>query len=165
MNKKIIGLFLLICLVALFGCTQTPIANNEFSKLEGSICTEDGKPVIRMYSTTTCPHCLWVKSTFDSVAKEYVDANKIVAYHWEWDYDATSGTATGDNTLTPINEGEVPTLEENVFNQFSPKGYVPAFVVGCRYYRIGNKFEAQKDLNAERAGFVKIFDQIVNDSK
>src|SRR3990172_10780878 len=55
--------------------------------------TIDGRPVIRLFSTTWCPHCQWIKETYERVAKEYADAGKIVAYHWELDIN--------DDTLTP----------------------------------------------------------------
>ena len=63
----------------------------------------DGKPVIRMFSTTWCPHCKWSGPVFEKVAQEYVDAGKIVAYHWELDIN--------DDILTPEAEGEVPSTE------------------------------------------------------
>jgi thiol-disulfide isomerase/thioredoxin len=47
------------------GSTFTADSNAE-------ICKENSKPVIRLFSTTLCPHCQWIKTTFDKVAKEYV---------------------------------------------------------------------------------------------
>jgi len=156
MNKKLIFVVLLISILGLFfGCSQVA-QKNDFLKVDGSVCKEAGKPVIRMYGTTWCPHCEWVRPTFDSVVKEYVDANKIVAYHWQLD--------VSDNTLTDTNEGTVPALEKAVFNQFNPKGSIPTFVFGCKYYRIGNGFETQKDLNAERAEFIKIIEEVLKEN-
>lgn len=97
------------------------------------LCFVDGKPVIRLFSTTWCPHCKWVKSTFDKVAKEYVDAGKIVAYHWELD--------TNDNTLTEAVETSIPSDEKAYFSSNNPQGYVPFYVFGCKYTRIGNNYE------------------------
>ncbi|MFA6065125.1 MAG: thioredoxin family protein [archaeon] len=156
MNKKIIFSIVLIAILGLFfGCAQVA-QKNDFLKVDGSICKIDGKPVVRMFSTTWCPHCEWIKPTFDSVAKEYVDANKIIAFHWQVDIQ--------DNTLTDTNEGSIPASEMAVFNQFNPNGSIPTFVFGCKYYRIGNGFEAQKDLNAERAEFVKIIEQLIKEN-
>jgi thiol-disulfide isomerase/thioredoxin len=165
MDKKVIYSILLISLLGIFlsfGCDSPVIQKNDFKSVEGnSICKENGKPIIRMFSTTWCPHCEWVRPTFDSVAKEYVDANKIVAYHWQVD--------VGDNTLTDANEsltnGEsIPANELAVMTTFNPKGSIPTFVFGCKYYRIGNGFESQKDLNAERTEFVKIIEQLLTEN-
>jgi len=148
--KKICLVILGILFLAFLGCTQTDSSTNKFAKLEGNLCKEEGKPIVRMFSTTSCSHCQWVKPAFDEVAKKYVDENKITAYHWEWGYAEKTGAQTGDNTLTPAFEGTVPASEEKVFQQFSPNTSVPLFVIGCRYYRIGNQFEKQNDLNAEK---------------
>jgi len=154
-NKIIFSIILIAILGLFFGCAQVA-QKNDFSKIDGSICKIDGKPVIRMYSTTWCPHCEWVKPTFDSVAKEYVAQNKIVAYHWQVDIL--------DDTLTDVNEASIPELEMTILNQFNPKGSIPTFVFGCKYYRIGNGFEQQKDLNAERAEFVKVIEEILKEN-
>ena len=94
-----------------------------------------------MYSTTTCPHCVWVKGTFDKVAKEYAANGSIAAYHWEMDIY--------DDTLTAAAESAIPQSEIDVYKKYSPSGYVPLFVFGCKYVRVGNSFEAQQNLTAE----------------
>jgi len=116
-----------------------------FTLKEGEICKENGKPVIRLFSTTWCPHCVWIKETFDSTVKEYVDAGKITVYHWELD--------TGDNTLTEQVESVVPESELAVYKEFNPKGSIPTFVFGCKYSRIGNGFESTQDLISEAKEF------------
>ena len=81
--KKLIGVALVIGLF-LLGCTTGQVVGGE-NKQEGTTFTAlnnpvekiDGKPVIRLYSTTWCPHCVLIKDTFDSVMKEYVDEGKI----------------------------------------------------------------------------------------
>ena len=100
---KLIGLLIVIFLVS--GCGGGTITSGSvidsdyssssiktFSKVDNDICEEGGKPIIRLFSTTRCPHCVWIKDTFDKVALEYVKEDKIVAYHWELD--------VRDNTLT-----------------------------------------------------------------
>jgi len=160
MNKKIF--FILIALAAsliLFGCTQSGGSSNAFKSVDNSICTVDGKPIVRMFSTNTCPHCKWVGPTYDEVVKKYADENKIVAYHWEW--IITDPSVPGDDLLTPAFEGVVPESEKNVFGQFSEQSAVPAFVFGCKYYRIGNEFEKQNDLAAEKAEFERIIQELL----
>jgi thiol-disulfide isomerase/thioredoxin len=114
---------------------------------------EDGKPVIRLFSVTWCQHCIWIKESFDMVAREYAEAGRIKAYHWELD--------TGDNTLTPETEAMVPTSEVALFREFSPKKKVPAFVFGCRYHRIGNAYESQGGLEAEKAEFRAVIESLL----
>ena len=116
-----------------------------------------------MYSTSICPHCIWVKPAFDEVVKKYVDENKIVAYHWEWIIDS-EGSLTGvDDKLTSQLEGTLPPIEDAVFKEFSPNTSVPAFIFGCKYYRLGNQFEIQKDLTAEKAEFTRIIEELLKE--
>ena len=166
-------LWMIVVVVAfaliLFGCTSPPtnpdnnlpLDNNTaykpatFKVVENSVCVTQGKPIIRLYSTTWCPHCQWVKDTFDKVAKEYVDAGKIVAHHWELD--------TNDDTLTPGSD-ILPESETKVFQQFDSKGSIPAFVFGCKYYRIGNGYEAGKRLDLEEAEFREVIERLIADT-
>lgn len=112
-------------------------------KADAEIIKEDGKPVVYLFSTTWCPHCVWVKDTFDSVVNEYVNAGKIKAYHWELD--------TNDDTLTSVVETEVPADHKEVYSEFNPGGSIPTFVIGGKYFRIGNGHEQKDDLEAEAA--------------
>ncbi len=112
-----------------------------FEKKNAQICKEGGKPVVYLFSTTWCPHCEWVKDTFDKTVAEYVKAGKIKAYHWELD--------TNDDTLTADKETSVPATAQAVYKEFNPAGSIPTFGIGCKYFRVGNGFESQKDLNAE----------------
>lgn len=160
---KLVGILILFILaLGLIGCS-IPSNENKFQSVEGnSICKLDGKPIIRMYSTNVCPHCVWVKPAFDKLMKKDVDENKIVAYHWEWTIQ--DGELIGaDDLLTPLNEGSIPANEEAVFNQFSPNSGVPAFVFGCKYYRLGNQFENQKDLESEEKEFVRIIEELLRE--
>ncbi|KKP69702.1 hypothetical protein A2X44_04050 [candidate division CPR3 bacterium GWF2_35_18] len=121
------------------------------------VCKEDGLPVVYLFSTTWCPHCEWIKDTFDKVAKEYMNAGKLFAYHYELD--------TKDDTLTSGKENNVPQEALNVYKRFNPNGSIPTFVVGCKYWRVGNGFEASQDLNAEEKELRAIFDKVIADSK
>jgi len=116
----------------------------------------DGKPVIRMFSTTRCPHCVWAGPTYEKVVQEYVDAGKIVAYHWEVDVN--------DDTLTEAEEGEVPESELAVFYGISPRGSIPTYVFGGKYTRIGNGFERTKDLISEEKEFRAMIEQLIDEA-
>jgi protein-disulfide isomerase len=120
----------------------------------GTPCTEDGKPVIRMFSTTWCPHCQWAGPDFDAVAQEY--AGRIVARHWQVD--------TKDDALTAANETSVPDSELAMYEQFNPEGSIPTFVFGCKYYRVGTGYEQQNDHDAERAELRQVIDTLLNET-
>jgi thiol-disulfide isomerase/thioredoxin len=126
-------------------------------KENAQICTENGKPIIRLFSTTWCPHCKWVKADFDSIAKEYVANGSIVAYHWEIDQS--------DNTLTDAVEGSIPDSEMAIFNEFNPDGTIPTFVIGCKYYRVGNGYETANDMASERQELKAVIEQVVKEAK
>ncbi|MFA6422044.1 MAG: hypothetical protein WCV92_01435 [Candidatus Buchananbacteria bacterium] len=118
------------------------------------ICQEDGKPVVYLFSTSNCSHCLWIKDTFDKIVRRYVASGKIKAYHYDLD--------SGDDLLTSETEKLVPKEAFAVFNEFNPGGGVPTFVFGCKYYRIGNGYEQNSDLNAEANEFEIILNKLIN---
>ncbi len=134
---------------------QTP-GIQTFNLRVGPVCTENGKPIIRLFSTTTCPHCNWIKDTFDQTVKPYVDSGKIVAYHWMLD--------TGDNTLTQTVETYVPEEEKKIYSEFNPGNTIPTFVFGCKYYRIGNGYEAENDLVSEKREFIAVINALLNET-
>ncbi len=122
----------------------------------GEICTIDGKPVIRMYSTTTCPHCSWIKGTFDDMAREYVSQGKLAAMHWELD--------VRDDSLTLQKENSIPQEEIDLFLSNSNGGGVPTYVMGCRYSRLGNAHEGQGGLPAEEAEFRALIEHLIKET-
>ena len=123
--------------------------------LDEGICHEDGKPVIRLLSTTWCPHCKWIMPTFDGLMKELIDEEKVVAYHWELDI--------GDNTLTEEVETEVPVADLEYYQLFNERGSIPTFVFGCKYFRIGNGYESADDLAAEEQDFRDVIDALITE--
>lgn len=132
-----------------------PSSIETFETGSGDICREDDKPVIRLFSTTWCPHCVWIADTYDAVVKMYVEEGAIVAHHWEVD--------TGDDTLTLQDEGGVPGSEMAIFNDFNSQESIPTFVFGCKYYRIGNGHEQEDDLEAEAAEFMAVIEALLNE--
>ncbi len=134
---------------------QTDAINvgSSFTTLDRTLCLQDGKPIIREFATSWCPHCAWIKPVYQQVVKEYGD--KIIAYQWEVD--------EGNDLLTEALEFEVPASEMNVFKTFNPQQTIPTFVFGCKYMRIGNAFEEQNDKEAEAREFRSIIDKILNE--
>ena len=113
----------------------------------------DGKPIIRVFSTTTCPHCQWIKETLDGVLREYQDAGMIEAHHYEVDIK--------DDLLTDEKETKIALEELEVFKKYSTGG-VPTFVFGCKYTRIGNGHEKKDDgLSLEEAEFRAVIDSLI----
>jgi len=122
-----------------------------FTEYDSDVCKEDGKPLVFLFTTTWCPHCTWIKDTFD----DWVDDNddKIKAYHYEID--------TNDDTLTKEVETSVPAEHMKVYEDFNPRGSIPTFVFGCKYARVGNGYEAQDDLKQEEETFDEILKEIL----
>lgn len=118
-------------------------------------CTENGKPVVELFSTSWCPHCQWISATFDKVAKEYANSGKITAYHWLLD--------TKEDTLTGKIYSSIPQAEMDIYQKFNPEGTIPTFVFGCKYYRIGNAYENEGDagIPKEEAAFRAVIDALL----
>ncbi len=119
----------------------------------GGICTDNGKPILRMFGTSECPHCEWVAGTYDSVVKSY--GPRVVAHRWIMD--------DKDDALTPQAEGSVPASEIDVYYAFNPGYTTPTFVFGCRYYRVGTEYEDEKDLAAEARDFKAVIDKLLSE--
>lgn len=135
----------------------TNLAINTFEmKKDAEICREDGKPVIYLFSTATCPHCQWIKDTYDRVVKEYVATGKIKAYHYDVD--------SGDDLLTPAKETQLTDAANKIYNEFSPEGYIPTFVFGCKYFRVGNGYESESDLAKEETEFRAVIDDLLKNN-
>lgn len=146
---------------AIGGNTLPPVTGGQAGTFQvaqdAQTCTENGKPIISLYSTTWCPHCQWVGDTFDKVAKEYVAQGKIVAHHWE--LDTKTDTITGAS-------GDIPASEMAVYQKFNPQGTIPTFVFGCKYYRIGNAYESEgtAGLTKEEAEFRNVINEVIASS-
>ena len=133
------------------------LAINTFElKKNAQVCKEGGKPVIYLFSTATCPHCQWIKETFDRVVKDYSAQGKIVAYHYDVD--------TGDDLLTSQKETQLTASANNIYNEFSPEGYIPTFVFGCKYFRIGNGYESESNLAKEETEFRAVIDDLLKNN-
>jgi thiol-disulfide isomerase/thioredoxin len=167
----------LAVLVFLSGCLETPDNGTtingtpddtvwpDFSSYKKSTIKpvyEDGKPLVLVFSTTWCPHCTWIKESYDEVLKEYVAEGKIVARHWDLD--------VGDNTLTDEVETAALDADTAVFQSFNDKGTIPTFVIAQKYYRIGTGYEQSgsykglEGLEAEQQELRDILDELLNSS-
>ncbi|MFH0969896.1 MAG: hypothetical protein V1776_00330 [Candidatus Diapherotrites archaeon] len=153
-------LFLSGCISAKYESRDTssiaPTSISSFQLLpNATICTEDGKPIIRLFSTTTCPHCHWINSTINGVMDEYVAEGKIVAYHWELD--------NGDNQLTPNRESSILPGEVELFQSVNPQQTVPTYLFGCKYYRVGNAYESIDNTDLEAGEFKAVIEKLISE--
>lgn len=165
MNTKLLLLISALALLFLSGCVSSKYESVDTSSIQPSsittfqtlpnatICVEDGKPIIRLYSTTICPHCRWINGTFNGVVDEYKNKGLISAYHWDLD--------VGNNQYTPEKESSIPKAEVELFTSTNPQQSVPTYLFGCKYWRIGNAYETQDDLDAEAAEFKAVIEKLL----
>jgi thiol-disulfide isomerase/thioredoxin len=93
------------------------VAGNFEKTTETSVCTENGKPIIYFFGTSTCPHCIWEKPVIRAVAASF---GTSIVFKEEI---STNGSAFAD---------------ASVFEKYSPTGGVPVLVLGCKYARVGS---------------------------
>jgi hypothetical protein len=120
---------------------------NEFKENSDEICTEEEKPVIRVYTSSNCDKCAEVKPSLEAALDNY----DVVLYEWELD--------TGDNLATSDKETGLTKSELDILKRYNPKGALPTYVFGCKYVRTGNAFETV-DLNKEQEAFEEILAEL-----
>lgn len=77
------------------------------------ICQENGKPIVYFFGSNNCPHCQWEHPIIVNITGSFGDQ---ISYHERID------------TQTDI----------DVFSRYSPNGYIPTIVIGCKYFRVGS---------------------------
>jgi thiol-disulfide isomerase/thioredoxin len=85
-----------------------------------NVCTENEKPIIYFFGSSTCPHCKWEEPILKSVVAEFGDA---ISYHENIDSET----------------------DQDIFSKYST-GSVPTLVIGCKYYRIGSGESSGEDV-------------------
>jgi len=160
--KNLYVLLFLFLFIFILGCSQQDqgritlqrtgtTAIQTFEETGNDICTTpDGKPIIRMFSTSWCPHCNWIRQTYKDTVNSYGDS--IEAYLWEVD--------TNDDLLTPQHE-PIPQTEMDIFTAYNPEGSIPTFIFGCTYLRVGNGYESEDNLEAETNEFKAVIDNLL----
>jgi thiol-disulfide isomerase/thioredoxin len=91
----------------------TVVAGNFTQVTDATVCTENGKPIVYFFGSSTCPHCTWEKPVIKAVADLFGDT---ISYHEKIDDFGT---------------------DQSVFAKYDVSGGVPAIVIGCKYYRVG----------------------------
>ncbi len=102
---------------------KTTVGNFTISTDE--ICQENGKPVVYFFGSQTCPHCLWEHPVVEKVAKQF---EGLISFHNNMDNDK----------------------DREIFQKYSPGGYIPNLVIGCKYFRVGTS-EPENDEGALQA--------------
>jgi len=99
-------------------------ADGNFStKEDAEIITEDGKLVVYLFTSSTCPHCEWEKPVVNEVISQF-----------------------GDNVILKLREDTAE--DQEVYTQFGTGG-VPLLVIGGKYYREGSGENFGKDAEKE----------------
>ena len=84
-----------------------------FSVSSDALCSEDGKPIFYFFGSESCPYCQWEHPIVQKVAKLF---EGVISFHDNYD------------------NGK----DQEVFSKYSAEGYIPAAVIGCKYYRVGS---------------------------
>jgi len=117
------------------------------------VCTYNGKPIIRFYSSSTCPHCNWVEDPLYQALKPYIDNELIILQHWD--------VNSQDNLLTLERETKIPARDQEGYKEYA-EGRVPFFDFGCTYVRIGNVYETESNgYNKEIEAFKAITEKLL----
>jgi len=118
------------------------------------VCTNsDGKPVILLFSKSTCSHCEWVGEIFDAVVMLYVEEGLIEAHHFD--------RPTGDDLLTEEIETEIPEEFAGIYDRGNPKHVVPYLNFSCKYERIGAGYEKTQDAEAEAREMCSVIEVLI----
>jgi thiol-disulfide isomerase/thioredoxin len=91
---------------------------------KSEICKEDEKVEVYFFGSQKCPHCMWEHPIVRNITELFKDH---ISFHENIDTEK----------------------DKEVFLKYSPRGYIPLIVIGCRYYRIGSGEEIGEDVEAQ----------------
>ncbi len=94
-----------------------------FSVANDEIIREDGKPAVYFFGSESCPHCQWEHPIMEDVASEF---EGYISFHNNMDNNA----------------------DEEIFTKYSQDGYIPATIIGGKYYRVGSGENDGEEVNA-----------------
>ncbi|MFA7142158.1 MAG: thioredoxin family protein [Candidatus Paceibacterota bacterium] len=94
-----------------------------YVKEDAEIITEDGKPVVYLFTTAECGHCAWEKPVLAEALEQF-----------------------GDEVVYKLNEDGLDDMD--VYEQFGTGG-VPLIVLGGKYYREGSGANYGEELEKE----------------
>lgn len=83
-----------------------------FTPTTDAVLSENGKPIIYFFGSTTCPHCTWEKPVIQGVMAKF---SGVVSYHENIDSEK----------------------DKDIFSKYSTGG-IPTIVIAGKYYRVGS---------------------------
>ncbi|MDD4990392.1 MAG: thioredoxin family protein [Candidatus Pacebacteria bacterium] len=109
--------------------SQNPSAGTttlgNFTVTTDEVCLENDKPIVYFFGSNTCPHCQWEHPVVEKVAKQF---EGLISFHNNYDNEK----------------------DRDIFQKYSPDGYIPNLVIGCKYFRVGTS-EPETDQGALQA--------------
>jgi thiol-disulfide isomerase/thioredoxin len=95
---------------------QSPAAGattvGSFTATTDAVLSENGKPIVYFFGSTTCPHCVWEKPV---IAKAIAKFGSVISYHENIDNEK----------------------DKDIFSKYSTGG-IPTVVIAGKYYRVGS---------------------------
>ena len=87
---------------------------------KAEICKEDEKPIVHFFGSQRCPNCIWEYPILKNVTDRFKNQ---ISFHENIDTDK----------------------DQNLLVKYSPRGYIPVILIGCKYYRVGSGIEIGKE--------------------
>ncbi|MFA5108297.1 MAG: thioredoxin family protein [Candidatus Micrarchaeia archaeon] len=115
--------------------TDVKTVDGNFKQTTEAVCKNGSAVIVRMFTTTWCPHCVWEKPVMKAVTSTFGDKVDLRIY----DVDV---------------QGQTPASEEAIWAKYNPGGSIPTLVIGCKYYKIGSGESIGED--TEKAAIRKI---------
>jgi thiol-disulfide isomerase/thioredoxin len=97
----------------LFPSQDKKIIGNFFIDEKSEVCKELNRSIVYLFGSTSCPHCLWEDPIIKNVTSNFVG---LISFHENIDIQR----------------------DMDIFSKYSPGGYIPLIVIGCKYYRVGS---------------------------
>lgn len=94
-----------------------PAAGN-YKETTEPACIENGKLIVRAYTTSWCPHCTWEKPVLQKALAPFGD--KV------------------DLRIMDVDTGGASAAEMELWKRYNPDGSIPTVVIGCKYYQVGS---------------------------
>ena len=91
---------------------ENAVVLGNFLVSDEEVCKENEKPIVYFFGANWCTHCSWEHPVFEEVTNRF---EGYISLHNNFDSE--------DDT--------------DVFYKYSPEGYIPTLVLGCKYYRTG----------------------------
>ncbi|MBN1386556.1 peptidylprolyl isomerase [Candidatus Woesearchaeota archaeon] len=125
-----------------------------FQQVDPSVCTdEDNRTIVRLYTVSYQEASQFAEAAFRQALERFDRSGELSAYVWQVD--------TNDDVMTPELESAIPQEELDLFRKYNPGNSVPAYLIGCKYLRIGNGHWENKDMASETLEIEAMFDEII----